>query len=85
MSSLNSLTANEREGHQDNNNDNVTRYLEYDKDNILDLAIKNYENLVEAVTNHAIDTAATFSNHTLSSLQSSSKFPKPHNQSDIFK
>jgi hypothetical protein len=50
MSSLNSLTANEREGHQDNNNDNVTRYLEYDKDNILDLAIKNYENLVEAST-----------------------------------
>ncbi len=36
------------------NNINITKYLEFNKDRILDLAEKNYENLVEALTNDAI-------------------------------
>jgi hypothetical protein len=38
--------------------DNTTvKYLEFNKDRIIDLSKKNYENLVEALTNNAIDTA----------------------------
>jgi hypothetical protein len=44
-------------GYKDNSN-NITKYLELNKDNLLNLAEKNYENLVEAFTNNAIDTAA---------------------------
>ena len=51
------LTANDTEQHEDDNNDNVTKYLEYSKDSLVDLAEKNYENLVEALTNNAIDNA----------------------------
>jgi hypothetical protein len=47
------------------------------------LAEKNYENLVEALTNSAIDgTASSSSNYILSSPQSSSVFLNPFNQSD---
>lgn len=42
------------------------------------LAKKNYENLVEVLTNNAIDTDTNSSNPTLLSLQSSSTFPKPN-------
>jgi uncharacterized protein (DUF3084 family) len=40
------LTANDGEQHKDNNNNNITKYLEINKDIIIYLAEKNYENLV---------------------------------------
>jgi hypothetical protein len=57
-------TGNDGEQHKDNNN-NITKYLESNKDSILDFAEKNFENLVEVFTNNAIDTAANSSNPTL--------------------
>jgi hypothetical protein len=56
------------------NDINITKYLECNKDNLLDLAEKHYENLVEAMTNNVIDSAAAScsSNPTLSLPQSSS-------------
>ena len=72
------LTANDAEQHKDDNNDNngnAIKYLESNKDNILDLAEKHYQNLVEALTNDSIDTASASSNPTLSLPQSSSIFP----------
>jgi hypothetical protein len=49
----------------------------------LDLAEKNYKNLVEAQTNNIIDTAANSFNLTLSLPSSSSSiFSSPYNQSD---
>ena len=44
---------------------------------------KEYENLVEALTNNDIAVTAAFSNHTLELPQSSSlAFPRPYNQSN---
>ena len=61
---------------QKDNHINITQYFESNKDRILNLGEKNYENLVEAFTNHAIDTAADSSSNLTSSLpQSSSTFP----------
>ncbi len=48
--------VNDDEQYNDNNN-NITQYVEFNKDRILNLAEKNYENIVEALTNNAIDTA----------------------------
>ena len=51
------LTANDAEQHKDDNNDNngnAIKYLESNKDNILDLVEKHYENLVEALTKNVI-------------------------------
>ena len=67
--------------HDDNNNNNISKYLESNKDRIMDLAKKNYENLVEALTNNSIDTVACSSNSTLP-LHSSAAFSRPSNQSD---
>ena len=50
-------SANDGEQYKDNNN-NITKYLEHNKDLILNLGEKHYENLVEAFTKNAIDTAA---------------------------
>jgi hypothetical protein len=51
-------SANDGEQHKDNNNNNnITKYLESNKDSILGLAEKNYEKLVEALTNNAISSA----------------------------
>jgi hypothetical protein len=47
-------SANDGEQYKDNNY--ITKYLELKKDSLLDLAERNYENLVEALTNNAIDT-----------------------------
>jgi hypothetical protein len=69
------LTANDGEQDKDNNNDNVIKYLESNKDNLLDLAEKYYESLVEALTNNAISAAASSSSSSRLSLpQSSSMF-----------
>ncbi|HJU79163.1 MAG TPA: hypothetical protein VJ599_06320 [Nitrososphaeraceae archaeon] len=58
------------EQYKDNNN-HITKYLEINKDRILNLGEKNYENLVEELTNNAINTVADYSssNSTLSSQQ----------------
>ncbi|HKG30944.1 MAG TPA: hypothetical protein VKA91_06700, partial [Nitrososphaeraceae archaeon] len=72
-------SANDGE-HKDNNN--IVKYLQSNKDSILDLAEKNYESLVEALTNNAINSAASSSNFTLS-LSSSSTFPNLSNQHDM--
>ena len=77
--------ANNGEQHKDNHI-NITQYFESNKDHILNLGEKNYENLVEAFTKNAIDIAASASssiNSTLSLPQSSSSaFPSLSNQSD---
>ena len=40
--------------HKDNHI-NITQYFESNKDNLLDLAEKNYENIVEGLTNNVIN------------------------------
>jgi metal-dependent hydrolase (beta-lactamase superfamily II) len=61
---------------------NIIKYLELNKDRILNLGEKNYENLVEAFTKNAIDIAS--SNPTLSLPQSSSPtFPNLSDQSGL--
>jgi len=73
-------SANDGEQHKENDN-SITQYLESNKDSILDLAEKNYENLVEALINNAVDNTSL--NPTLSS--SSSTFPSSFDQSDIYR
>ena len=60
---------------------NITKYLEFNKDNLLDLAEKNYEDLVEVLTNNAIDTVITesSSNPTLALPQSLLTYSNPSN------
>jgi hypothetical protein len=61
-----------------------TQYFESNKDRILNLGEKNYENIVEALTANVIDIAAYASssspNPTSSLPQSSSTFPVPSNK-----
>ena len=71
-------------------NDNITKYLEINKDRLLDFTEKHYENLVEALTNNAIDNAAvaasSSSNLSLSQPQSSSStFPNLSNKNNIYR
>jgi hypothetical protein len=83
--SQNIPSANDGEQNKDNSKNSIANYLESNKDRLLDLAKKHYENLVEALTNIAIDTASSF-NPTPSSQQSSSPtFPNPSNQHDTSK
>jgi hypothetical protein len=78
-------SAEDDEQYKDNKN-NITKYLEFNKDKILDLAKKNYENLVEALTNNVIDNAANSSlNLTLSLPQSSSTFTNLFNENIIYR
>ncbi len=78
--------ANDGEQYKDNNN-NITKYLEHNKDRILNLGEKNYENLVEAFTKNAIDIAASasFSNFISSLPQSSSTFSNSFDQINTYK
>jgi hypothetical protein len=79
-----SSTANNGEQHKDNDI-NITKYLEFNKDKILNLTEKHYENLVEVLTCNVIDTAADYSDPKLS-LPSSPMFNSdPYNQNDIYK
>jgi uncharacterized membrane protein YvbJ len=72
--------VNDRRHNDNDDNDNAIKYLESNKDNSLDLAEKNYENLVEALTDNAIATVAT----SISSvLQASSTFLGPYPQTYI--
>ena len=52
--------ANDGEQHKDNDI-NITKYLEFNKDRISDFTEENYENLVEALTNDSISSAAASS------------------------
>jgi hypothetical protein len=75
-------SANDGEQHKDDNN-NIIKYLESNRDSILGLAEKNYENLVEALTNNAIDNAGASSSFSSTlSLPSSSTFSRPSTQTD---
>ena len=78
--------ANDGEQYKDNNN-NIVKYLEYNKDRILNLGEKHYENLVEALTNDFISSVATSCapNPALSLPSSSSTLSSPLNQSDIYR
>ena len=77
--------ANDGEQCKDNHI-NITQYFESNKVSLLDLAEKNFENLVEVLTNNAIDTAADASSNPGSSLpQSSSTLPNLSNQSDTYR
>jgi hypothetical protein len=75
--------ANDDEQHKDDIN--FTKYFETNKASLLDLAEKNYENLVEALTNNVINTAASSSSNPPPSLPSSSAFLGPYNKSDTYK
>ena len=68
----NMSSANDSEQHKDNHI-NITQYFESNKDRILNLAEKNYENLVEALTKDSIDIAAASS---YSSSNSTSSLPQ---------
>jgi len=84
---IQSMPSANDDDYKDNNN-NIIKYIEVNKDRILNLAEKNYENLVEAFTKNAIDIAASASsslNPTLSLPQSSSTIPNLSNQSDIYR
>jgi hypothetical protein len=73
--------TNPNDGEQYKGNNNIVQYLESNKDRLLYLTEKHYENLVDALTNNAISSAAiTFSNPTLSMPQSSSTYPGPSNK-----
>nr|MDQ3970251.1 hypothetical protein [Thermoproteota archaeon] len=77
--------ANDGEQHKDNHI-NITQYFESNKDGILYLTEKHYENLVQALTNNAINAVdASSSNPTLSLPQSSSAFPSLSNQNDTYR
>ena len=78
---LNIQITNGGEQYKDNNN-SITRYIESNNDKILHLAEKNYEDLVEVLTNNAINAAASSSSNPTLSLSLSSIFPSPYNQSD---
>jgi hypothetical protein len=81
--------TNDREYKDNNYNNNITKYLEFNKDSLLDLSGKNYQNLVEALTNNVIDNngvaAALSSSNPPPSLPSSSAFLGPYNKSDTYK
>ncbi|MDQ3868568.1 MAG: hypothetical protein M3250_03310 [Thermoproteota archaeon] len=71
--------ANDGEQHKDNHI-NITQYFESNRDRIMNLGEKNYENLVEELTNNAIDTVAS----SISSvLEPSSTFLGPCPQTYI--
>ena len=53
---------------EQNNNNGNTKYLEVNKDNILYLTEKHYENLVEALTNDSISNGTTSSSNPTLSL-----------------
>ena len=77
--------ANDGKQHTDENNNNITNYLEANKDTLSDLVEKNYENLIKALTNNAIATVSATSPTPTLSLPSSSTFPSRLNQSDAYR
>ena len=82
-----SLTnVNDRRHNDNDDNDNAIKYLETNKVRILDLAEKNYQNLVEVSTNNAIATiAVALSSNPVLSSPLSSQFSILPNQSDVYR
>ena len=78
--------ANNGEQHKDNDN-SITKYLESNKDRILNLGEKNYENLVDTFTNDIINNAATSSSNPASTLCSSFSSASSNliNQSNVYR
>ncbi len=78
--------ANDSEQRQDNDI-NINKYLEFNKDNLLDLAEKYYQNLVDILTNNVINKAAASPSNCILSLPQSSSptFPNLSNQCDTSK
>ena len=77
-------TDNDGKQHEDNN---IVKYLESNKDRIMDLSKKNYENLIEVLTNNVISTcfwSASSSSNPPPSLPSSSALLGPYNKSDTY-
>ena len=56
----------------DNDSNNITKYFEINRHSLLNLGEKNYENLVEALTNDSIPNAVTSSSNPTPSLPHSS-------------
>ena len=73
-------TTNDSEQLKDNNN-SITQYVESTKDSLLYLTEKNYENLIEALTNNVVNTAAASS----SSNPTSSTSLGSYDQSDAYR
>ncbi len=69
--------------HDNKNDNNITKCLELNKVRILDLSEKNYENVVEALTNESIANAS--SNPTLSLPSTSSTFSDPLDQNGTYR
>jgi hypothetical protein len=65
--------------HKDNNN--ITNYLEPNKHNLLDLAEKNYGNLVEALATNAINAVGASS----SDPKLSSMFASASNRDNVYR
>ena len=59
------------DGGQYKDNNNIIKYLELNKDAILNLTEKNYENLVEALSDNVTNTAGVSSSNSALSLPSS--------------
>ena len=76
-------SANDGEQHTDDNN-NIAKYIGSNKDRILALTEKNYENLVEVFTNNVINTAPAASSSSNSSLSPTFNFVT-WNQSDVYR
>jgi hypothetical protein len=69
-------TANDGEQHENNDNNKFIKYLESNKAIIVDLDEKNFENLLDVLTNDSISSAAVYSSNSMLSLpQSLSTFP----------
>ena len=73
------------DGKQDKDNNSITKYLEFNKDRILTLTEKNYENLVEELTDNAIVTVSATSPTPTLSLPSTSTFQSPSDPSDTYR
>jgi hypothetical protein len=71
-------------GYKDNSN-NITKYLEFNKDKILNLTEKHYENLIEVLINNAMEAAVVASSNPTLSSSSSSPFVDSYNQRDTYK
>jgi hypothetical protein len=66
---LNIPSANDGEQNEENNN-NAIKYLEFNKDSLLYLAEKSFENLVEVLTNSSINNAMHASSNPKLSVSS---------------
>jgi hypothetical protein len=82
----NIASANDGENKDNKDNNNIIKYFEFNKDKLLHLAEKNYENIMEALTINVMNTAANSSYNSMLSLpQTSSTFLNLSNQCNTSK